>query len=141
MAASTEYKNLKNSIIFLDRIFKSLPETKNKIKTIPSIFNKMYDENFISDFLSYILNPIENGVGFEPLVKIIEEYNRKGVNILDNLTLSEKNNIEIIREYSFVNGRRIDILIKIQDQLIIAIENKIFASELENQTIDYADSI
>jgi len=141
MTASTEYKNLKSSIKILDKIIKYLPEKENKIKTIPSIFNKTYDENFISDFLSYVLNPIENGIGFEPLIKVIEEYSERAVSILENLTLEEKNSVEVIREYSFLNGRRIDILIKIQDELIIAIENKIFATELENQTSDYASSI
>lgn len=52
-----------------------------------------------------------------------------------------KNNIEIIREYSFSNDRRIDILIKIEGELIISIENKIFTTESENQTVDYAESI
>lgn len=141
MAASMEYKNLKNSIKTLDKIFKYLPESQNKIKTIPSIFNKMYDENFISDYLSYILNPMENGIGFEPLIRIVKDYNKKSIKILDKLTLAEKNNIEIIREYTFFNGRRIDILIKIEDKLIIAIENKIFTTESEKQTIDYAKSI
>ena len=141
MSHSIEYKNLKDSIDTLDKIYKHLPEKDNKIRTIPSIFNRTYDENFISDFLTYILGPQQNGVGLEPLIRVIEKYTEKGVDILENLTLEEKNNVEIIREHSFSNGRRIDILIKVQDELVIAIENKIFATELENQTRDYAKSI
>ncbi|WP_341875946.1 PD-(D/E)XK nuclease family protein [Defluviitalea saccharophila] len=141
MSDRTEYKNLKNSMETLDKIFKYLPEKDRKIKTIPRIFNRTYDENFISDFLAYVLDPLQNGVGIEPLIKVIEEYSERGINILHNLTLAEKNNISIMREYTFSNGRRIDILINIQDELIIGIENKIFSSELENQTKDYADSI
>lgn len=136
-----EFQSIKNDIEQLNKVIKYLPEKEDNIKTIPSIFNRIYDENFISDFLSYVLDPFENGIGFEPLTKVIEDYSEKATNILQKFTVEDKNNIEIIREYSFLNGRRIDILIKIHDELIIAIENKIFAIELENQTDDYSRSI
>lgn len=88
--------------------------------------------------MAYILDPSQNGIGLEPLIRLIEKYSEKGANILQNLTL---NNIKVIREYSFSNNRRIDILIKTGKEFIIAIENKIFAMESENQTVDYAKHI
>lgn len=136
-----DFKNLKNSIMTLDKILKYLPEKENRLNTIPRIFNKTYDENFISDFLAYILNPAYNGIGIEPLLRIVEDYSLKATSILNSLTMAEENEIEVIREYTFGNGRRIDILIIIQDLLVIGIENKIFSGELNNQTIDYANSI
>lgn len=50
MDDKTSYKNLKDSMDTLNKIFKYLPEDNKKIKTIPSIFNRTYDENFISNF-------------------------------------------------------------------------------------------
>lgn len=141
MEENFELKNLRSTMKFLESISEKIPEKDYNIKTIPSIFNRTYDENFISDYLAYILNPLHNGIGLEPIFRLVEGYSEKAINILKNLTIAEKNKIEIIREYSFYNGRRIDILIKLEGQLIIAIENKIFAAESENQTVDYAESI
>ena len=81
MSDGTEYKNLKNSMETLDKIFKYLPVKDTKIKTIPRIFNRTYDENFISDFLAYILDPLQNGVGLEPLIRVIEDHTERGINI------------------------------------------------------------
>jgi hypothetical protein len=141
MSSNVEYKNLKNSMKTVNKILKYLPDNNKKIKTIPQIFNKTYDENFISDFLAYVLDPLQNGIGIEPLIKLIEDYNKSGVNILKNLRLMDKLNIKISREYTFPSGRRIDILININDELIIGIENKIFSGELDSQTEDYGNSI
>lgn len=46
MAESLEYKNLKKLLIVLEKAAKLFPEKDNMIKTIPSVFNKTYDENF-----------------------------------------------------------------------------------------------
>ncbi|SDZ23441.1 PD-(D/E)XK nuclease superfamily protein [Tindallia californiensis] len=61
--------------------------------------------------------------------------------ILESLTLAEKNNIKINREHTFSNGKRIDILINVRDTMIIAIENKVFSSESDKQTEVYEKSI
>lgn len=86
MAESLEYKNLKKLLIVLEKAAKLFPEKDNMTKTIPSVFNKTYDENFLSDYIVYILDPLQNGVGLEPLIRVIEEYSEKDVNVLQNLT-------------------------------------------------------
>lgn len=141
MDAITEYKNLKNSIETVNKVFKYLPEHNVKIKTIPSIFSKTYDENFISAFLAYVLDPSLNGIGAEPLKKITENFGPECNDIIDSLALSEQSNFRITREYCFSDGKRIDILINIKELFIIAIENKIFANESDNQTVSYTKSI
>lgn len=50
MTDSPEYKDLKNSMMVLEKSVKILPEKDTTVKTIPSIFHKAYDENFLSDF-------------------------------------------------------------------------------------------
>lgn len=141
MADINTYKNFKNPMETLRKVLKYLPDRNMKLKTIPNIFRKTYDENFLSDFLAYILNPKENGIGLEPLIKLIEDYSKQGVRILESLTLPEINSIEVIREYSFDDGKRIDIIIEIKDKMVIAIENKIYSKEYNNQTKGYANSI
>ena len=39
--------------------------------TIPEIFRSSYDENFISDYLAYILDPQRNGIGPAPLEALL----------------------------------------------------------------------
>ncbi|NBG88119.1 PDDEXK-like family protein [Isachenkonia alkalipeptolytica] len=142
MAVEIEGINsLESSMKVLDKIVGYLPERKKKTKTIPSIFSKSYDENFISDFLAYILDPNINGIGNDPLVKLIENYCGDDEELLKILDLKECNTIEVTREFTFRNKRRLDILIQINNELIIAIENKVFSNESENQTLSYTNSI
>lgn len=138
MADDLEIKGLKDYMETLNKIEEYLPEKEN-IKTIPKIFKKTYDENFISDFIAYVLDPNHNGVGIEPLIRLVEGYSDNGICILKSL--KDKPNLKVEREYTLSNGRRIDILIKVGSDMIIGIENKIFSTELENQTKDYANSI
>lgn len=79
-----------------------------KGKNDTEYFNKTYDENFIIDFISYVLDPTKNGIGIEPLSKFIEDYSEEATKILQNITTLGKKDIEITREYSFSNGRWID---------------------------------
>lgn len=137
---SVELAQLKSSMIVLKKINESITENGHDIKTIPSIFGKAFDENFISDYLAYVLNPSYNGIGISPLLNVIDKYSH-AVNIINNLTVLEKKQIEVHREFTFTNGRRLDILIIIKDKLIIGIENKVYSVESPNQTIDYAQQI
>jgi hypothetical protein len=108
-------------------------------ETIPALFGRAYDENFISDYLAYILDPARNGIGSEPLQALLSVAFDPDLDVdLDNVT--------ILREYAFgdVNFGRIDLLIQLGDQGergVIGIENKILASEGDTQTISYATSI
>ena len=45
------------SIVDLERLFIKSPPTRSRQLTIPEIFRRSYDQNFISDKLAYILDP------------------------------------------------------------------------------------
>jgi len=131
---------LKDKIFKLVNSCKKIPVEKKSPKTILEIFNRPYDENFISDYLVYILDPFENGIGIEPLRRLLDSKDKDNI-YLPLLEGIDKDDIEIDREHRFKNGRRIDILIKIKDKMVIGIENKIYSLEGNRQTIDYFKSI
>jgi len=100
-----------------------------KIYTLPQIFNKQNDENFVSDWLAFILNPDINGIGISPLVALCKHFYHKDI---------EDKSICIKREELFFNGQKTDITIRIGRELLICIENKISANEVDSQTTKYA---
>lgn len=102
------------------------------------IFNAGFDENFISDYLAYILDPSENGIGNSPLVKLIRKFKNYKDITLKNI---DRDDINIHREYTFNTNKRIDLLIELGNELVIGIENKIHSSEGYSQTNSYANSI
>ncbi|WP_228275839.1 PD-(D/E)XK nuclease family protein [Gracilibacillus oryzae] len=101
------------------------------------MFNKSFHEDAISDYLAYILNPKVNGIGIEPLKNLIMAANGKWQDAFGEIV----DEISITREYAFNNGRRIDLLIQIGDQMIVGIEHKVFSQEHNNQTRDYKQKI
>ena len=113
--------------------YHALPASQPEILTIPKIFNKSHNENFISDYLAYILNPKRNGIGNQPLNILMEL-------ISPEIELRDFQKVEIIREYP-LHERRIDILILIDDMIVIGLENKIFAFESQEQTVFYAQAL
>ncbi|MDR7000993.1 PD-(D/E)XK nuclease family protein [Neobacillus niacini] len=130
---------MENTDQILKYMQKSYSYMKNKQIhiSILDIFNKTYSENYISDFLAYILNPQLNGIGFEPLKKLMEAAGGEWSPDYE----SSPEEITITREFSFYDGRRIDLLIKVADSLIIGIEHKVFSHEHGEQTRDYAEKI
>ena len=114
----------------IQQIYQKLPATLTRPDTIPAIFNSAYDENFISDYLAYVLNPDKNGLGTEPLRALLglvsAEFN--GIDIQE---------VDLYREYTLDSGR-IDLLIIIDESLVVGIENKILSDESDNQTEYYA---
>lgn len=123
----------------VERYRTSLPELKIQyvqakapILTIPVIFGRTYSENFISDYLAYILDPQKNGIGTAPLEQILKLCQTDYFDV----TLD----IHVRREFQLDNGR-IDLLIEIGDFLVIGLENKISSPERPNQTKDYAGVI
>ena len=109
-----------------------LDEIKPITNTIAHVFNKDTAENFISDWLAYLLDPSKFG-NDEPLSKLLflaEAENE----------ITENSGLTITREYVFDDGRRIDFFIE-SDDLIIGIENKIWSGLQENQLSDYEKSI
>jgi hypothetical protein len=107
-----------------------------KLFTIPEIFKRESDENFISDYLAFILDPKKNGIGAEPLKRIISYCNPEYD--VDRL---EFKRCSVERGKYLDEENRIDLLITIGKYLIVAIENKIYSKERENQTIDYYNAI
>jgi PD-(D/E)XK nuclease superfamily len=107
------------------------------LKTIPVIFKRSYNENFISDYLAHILHPTDSGLGFAPIQSLLSFAGY-------SLRLTEKDavGIQFFREYQLSNESRIDILIVLKKvKLLIAIENKLFSSEGYKQTIRYSESV
>lgn len=124
---------LNNISYIINVLSSSIKPFNSKIEyTIANIFNKTNDENFLSYWFSYIFDPKLIGTT-EFLNDLL---NISGTNL--NVDLSE--NIFIEREYSFDDGRRIDIIIHIGNT-IIAIENKVWASLSHNQLYDYSKSL
>ena len=141
---SNKYKQIERTMYEVDvtqlqgyvRNLASLAKRYGKLRgkssrpwTIPAIFHRDYDENFISDYLAYLLNPSRNGIGTAPLEKLLSIFNIDWGEI--NI-----NDVIIYREYSLENGR-IDLLLEWENRLIIGIENKIFSPEGHQQTIYY----
>jgi hypothetical protein len=119
-------------MVMLEQIYRYLPKELERRLTIPAIFGRTYDENFISDYLAYILDPARNGIGFAPLQALAS---------LVGAEISAGGELKIDREYIFQTGRRIDLLVTLGDEAVLGIENKIFSSEGEDQTGSYARSI
>jgi hypothetical protein len=130
--------SMKNEVSLLDLIearYKELDEKNLPRLTIPALFRRSYDENFISDYLAYILDPDRNGVGIQPLQALLSLAYEDALEI-DLMPLT------INREYTFGDPDfgRMDLLIRLGEDCergVIGIENKIFSSESENQTIAY----
>lgn len=107
------------------------------VVTIPVIFRRAYDENFISDYLAHILNPIHSGLGYSALQSLLTF---GGVSC--NLDSNDAVGLQVFREYQLSEESRIDILIVIKRaKVIISIENKIFSSEGFKQTLRYSQAI
>jgi hypothetical protein len=124
----------RDQIKSIQTIYNLLPAEKKRVLTIPSVFRRSYDENFISDYLAFFLDPARNGIGTEPLERFLEAsgYDPRGIDFVD---------VDINREYSFTSGGRIDFLIRIADTHTIGVENKLFSPEGDQQTEGYFTSI
>lgn len=112
------------------RSYPSLSGTVERPLTIPVIFGRSYDENFISDYLAYILDPDRNGIGDEPLVRLLEL-------VVPEAEMPDIEVVEITREYSLGSGR-IDLLIDICESAVVGIEAKLWSPESPGQTAGYA---
>lgn len=107
-------------------------KTDDSILTI--IGRKFHDEDILSNYLAYVLDSERNGVGYEPLQNFLQ--------LLEiPVTLSEKDQVIIEREYHLPNNRRIDLLITINEEILIAIEHKVFSGEHGKQTISYEKAL
>ncbi|SIS55564.1 PD-(D/E)XK nuclease family protein [Salimicrobium flavidum] len=106
-------------------------ETSVANESIITILGKnFHDEDIISNYLAYILDPYSNGIGHQPLHHLLELLNIPH-------EPEDLENVDIQREYLLPNRRRIDFLITLNNEHVIAIEHKVFSGEHGNQTIDY----
>lgn len=130
-------------MLFLDNInFGQLIDKVNKqfhdcnvsppTNTIAHIFRKESQENFISDWIAYLIDPISFG-NAEPLNVLLE------VAGFDDC-IDKNGIIEISREKTFDDQRRIDFYIE-TEELIIGIENKIWSGLGYHQLQDYSKSL
>ncbi|MCD4672023.1 MAG: PD-(D/E)XK nuclease family protein [Anaerolineaceae bacterium] len=113
--------------------YSRLPISKGRPLTIPAIFNNTYDENFISDYLAFILNPKQNGIGTAPLESLISS-------VFDQKVELDADVVEVHREFQ-IDANRIDFVIELDEETLLVIENKIYASESPGQTQNYYKSI
>lgn len=100
--------------------------------TIAHIFRKESQENFISDWIAYLIDPVSFG-NAEPLSALLE------VAGFDDC-IDKNGIIEISREKTFDDQRRIDFYIE-TEELIIGIENKIWSGLGYHQLKDYSKSL
>lgn len=108
-------------------VIDAIPDSRVKIKTetIARIFKKDRAENFISDWLAFLME--NNPSVLKSIFKCADVS-------MENL------DFEIEREYVFQDNRRIDFLL-IGQNTIVGIENKVDSGKLENQLKDYSKSL
>lgn len=132
-AEQAQVEAYRRQLAELSQQYAQAAATPPKPVTIPAIFGRSHRENFISDYLAYILNPAKNGLGPGPLVQLLH---------LCDIDPGEVPLAEVVihREYTVGSGR-IDLLLEWEDALVLGIENKIYAAEGDGQTRYYAHEI
>ena len=123
--------------LLLSNDFKKLENLKYGL----NIFNILKLENketAHSDMLAYLFNPYENHYLKESMInELFKHLSKKDANYI-NLLLLDYSDLDVYREYTIDNGRRIDILlISKRNKVVILIENKIWSGEGDNQLEDY----
>lgn len=120
---------------------------KNVEHLMPMIFKKTTDENFLSDWLAYILNPKINSLGVKPLNILLKPL--FNIELSDNCEtdMGDVGEYSACREVYLNSNNRIDFLFSVTDnnleeKYLIGIENKIMAGESKpDQLKIYSDLI
>ena len=123
--------------LLLSNDFKRLTGKKEDVN-IFKIINMVDKEAVHSDMLAWLFNPYENHNLNDKAVKgLLMQLSEKDAEYI-NLLLHEYSDLEVYREYTTNNGRRIDILLESRNnKVIFIIENKIWSGEGDNQLEDY----
>lgn len=123
--------------LLLSNDFKRLKDKKDEVN-IFKIINMVDKEAVHSDMLAWLFNPYENHDFNDKAVKgLLMQLSEKDAEYI-NLLLQDYSDLEVYREYTIDNGRRIDILLESRNnKVIIIIENKIRSGEGDNQLEDY----
>jgi hypothetical protein len=128
-----EARRLAYALRGMTKLWATLPD-RRRPDTVLSIFDRTYDENFISSYLAYVIDPARNGIGAEPLRRLLELAGA------DTEAL-DLESVTITREYDLGRYGRIDLLIQVGDRAVLGLENKVLAAEGVSQTAKYAESI
>lgn len=123
--------------LLLSNDFKRLTGKKEDVN-IFKIINMVDKEAVHSDMLAWLFNPYENHNLNDKAVKgLLMRLSEKDAEYI-NLLLQDYSDLEVYREYTTNNGRRIDILLESRNnKVIFIIENKIWSGEGDNQLEDY----
>lgn len=123
--------------LLLSNDFKRLKDKKDEVN-IFKIINMVDKEAVHSDMLAWLFNPYENHDFNDKAVKgLLMQLSEKDAEYI-NLLLQDYSDLEVYREYTIDNGRRIDILLESRNnKVIFIIENKIWSGEGDNQLEDY----
>ena len=123
--------------LLLSNDFKKLSEIKDEVN-IFKIINMVDKETVHSDILAWLFNPYENHNFNDKAIKVLlMQLSEKDAEYI-NLFLQDYSDLEVYREYTIDNGRRIDILMESRNnKVIFIIENKIWSGEGDNQLEDY----
>lgn len=121
----------------LSNDFKKITNEKDEVN-IFKILNITDKEAAHSDMLAWLFNPYENhdcnDIAIKGLLMHLSEKDAEYINLL----LQDYSDLEVYREYTIDNGRRIDILMESRNnKVIFVIENKIWSGEGDNQLEDY----
>ena len=127
--------------LLLSNDFKRLTYKKDEAN-IFKIINMADKEIVHSDMLAWLFNPYENhNLNDKVLKEILMQLSKKDAEYI-NLLLLDYSDLEVYREYTVDNGRRIDILMESKNnKVIFIIENKILSGEGDNQLEDYKNYI
>lgn len=116
-----------------------------------SVFDELIDENAWSRLFAYLFSSKkEHGLGQSAIREWLNlgiETNKHLKDFLIQLPAEEKSEVNTLTEWYTETGRRLDILIKIQDNRtgeikgIIGIENKVESGEQIKQISDYQKSL
>lgn len=123
--------------LLLSNDFKKLSEIKDEVN-IFKIINMVDKETVHSNILAWLFNPYENHNLNDKAVKgLLMQLSENDAEYI-NLLLLNYSDLEVYREYTIDNGRRIDILMESRNnKVILIIENKIWSGEGDNQLEDY----
>ncbi len=127
--------------LLLSNDFKRLTHKKDE-SNIFKIINMADKEIVHSDMLAWLFNPYENhNLNDKILKEILMQLSKKDAEYI-SLLLLDYSDLEVYREYTIDNGRRIDIVMESKNnKVIFIIENKIWSGEGDNQLEDYKNYI
>ena len=131
--------NLLNQILELmnDELFYKLQN--HNPQNIFDILKIQGKEEPISSILAWILDPrASHNMGDSFLVRFIQDSFKGNPTLMTHLLKFELNSTIVATEFVLPSGRRIDIIIRdSKNNIAIGIENKVYSSENNEQTLEY----